>query len=68
MDNSSLLIWSTLFGGIGIGFFIYGKKQKRPIPLLVGISLFIYPYFMPNVTLLILVGIGLISLPYFIRR
>jgi ABC-type Na+ efflux pump permease subunit len=67
MNDSSMMLWSVLFGGIGIGYFIYGKKQKAVVPLLVGLALFVFPYFMPNVTLLLLVGLVLVAIPYFIK-
>lgn len=65
--NEAMLVWSVLFGGIGIGFFTYGRKQRSMIPLLIGVALMAYPYFMPNVTVLVSVGIVLIAIPYFIR-
>lgn len=67
MDESSIILWCILFSGIGIGYFIYGKKQKAPIPLLTGLTLFVFPYFMPNFTLLLVVGLALVALPYFIK-
>ncbi len=67
MENTSLLVWGMLFGAVGLGFFTYGKKQKAVIPLLTGIALFIFPYFISNVYMLILAGIALVAIPYFIR-
>lgn len=67
MDDSSIMVWSVLFGGIGLGYFIYGKKQKKAVPFLTGIALFVFPYFMPSVILLLIVGVILIAIPYFIR-
>ena len=67
MAETDVLLWGILFGSIGLGFFIYGKKQKKLIPFLAGIGLFIFPYFISNVTLLVAVGVGLVALPYFIR-
>ena len=46
---------------------MYGKKQKVIVPLLVGISLFIFPYFITDITLLVIVGAILVVLPYFVR-
>jgi len=62
-----VLVWGMLFGSIGFGFFIYGKKQSAIVPLLTGIVLFVFPYFISDVYLLVIVGLILISLPYFIR-
>jgi len=67
VEGTSLLVWGMLFGAIGIGFFSYGRKQKAIIPLLTGIALFVFPYFVPNVTVLIIVGLALVALPYFVR-
>ena len=67
MEDSTQLIWGMLFGAIGIGFFVYGKKQKAMVPLFTGIALFVFPYFLSNVYLLVTVGAVLVALPYFIR-
>ena len=65
MDTTALL-WGLLFSSIGLGYFMYGRKQHRHMPLLCGLSLMIYPYFMTNHWLLVLIGIVLSVLPYFI--
>jgi hypothetical protein len=65
--NTSTLIWGVIFGSAGLGFFVYGKKQKAIIPLLSGIGLMIVPYFISNIYILILSGIGLVVLPYFMK-
>jgi len=67
MDISSIMVWSVLLSGIGIGYFLYGKKQGAVVPLCTGLALFVYPYFMPSVLMLIVVGIALVALPYFWR-
>ncbi len=67
MPSTSVLLWGMVFGSIGLGFFIYGKKQKVIVPLMVGIALMIFPYFIANITLLVIVGAILTVLPYFVR-
>ena len=67
MESEALLLWSVLFSSIGLGFFVYGRKQRSLMPLLTGLALMIYPYFVDTVTLLIGAGIVLIALPYFVR-
>lgn len=67
MDNTSLLIWGMLFGAIGLGFFVYGKRQKAVVPLFTGIALFVFPYFFTNVYWLVLTGTVLVAVPYFVR-
>jgi predicted membrane protein len=68
MEGTSLLIWGMLFGAIGLGFFTYGRKQKAVVPLFTGIALFIFPYFISNVYVLVIAGIVLVVLPYFVRK
>ena len=65
--NASILLWGVLFSSIGLGFFLYGKKQRAPVPLVCGLALMIYPYFVPNVIALIAIGIALAVIPYFLR-
>lgn len=67
MESSAQLIWGMVFGAIGLGFFLYGKRQKAAVPLMAGIALFIFPYFISNVFLLVIVGSVLVALPYFVR-
>jgi hypothetical protein len=67
MMNPTTLMWGILFGAVGLGFFVYGKKQKAPIPLLSGLMLMVFPYFVSNTYLVVLIGAALIALPYFVR-
>ncbi len=67
MEDTAQLLWGVVFGAIGLGFFVYGKKQKAIVPLMAGIALFIFPYFISDVYLLVIVGAGLVALPYFVR-
>jgi hypothetical protein len=67
MINISTLLWGIIFGSIGLGFFVYGKKQKAIVPILSGIGLMVFPYFISNVYVMILSGIVMVALPYFIR-
>ncbi len=67
MESTSLLLWGMVFGSLGLGFFIYGKKQKAIVPLMTGIALFIFPYFIADITMLVIIGCSLVVLPYFVR-
>ena len=66
MNTVSLLL-GVVFSSIGLGYFIYGKKQQQTMPLICGIALMIYPYFIENTVFLILIGIILCIAPKFIR-
>jgi len=62
----SSFFWGLLFSSAGIGFIMYGKKQRAVVPLVCGLSLMIIPYFISNTILLVTIGSILIALPYFI--
>ncbi|HEX3130626.1 MAG TPA: hypothetical protein VH394_25030 [Thermoanaerobaculia bacterium] len=65
--NASSLFWGMIFSAIGVGFFVYGKKQAAFVPLLCGLALMIFPFFVSNTFVLVAVGIVLIAIPYFTR-
>ncbi len=66
MDTATLL-WGVLFSSIGFGYFLYGRKQRRVVPLMCGLCLMAYPYFVPSNTILVIVGVVLSATPYFYR-
>jgi len=66
MDMTTLL-WSVLFGSIGFGYFIYGKKQSHAVARYTGVALMIFPYFLQNTTALVIVGFMLLLLPKFLK-
>lgn len=65
--STSLILFGLVFGSIGFGFFLYGKKQGAIVPLVCGVLLMLVPYLIPNSAVLVVVGILLCAIPYFIR-
>jgi hypothetical protein len=65
--NTSAIMWGVLFGSIGAGYFMYGKKQRKAVSLMSGMVLCSFPYFISNVILMVLVGVILMALPFFVR-
>lgn len=65
--NTSQLLLGVLFSSIGLGYFIYGKKQKSIVPFLCGLVLMIFLYFIENTGLIILIGAVVSAVPYFVR-
>jgi len=65
--STSSILWGLLFGSVGLGFFIYGKKQRAGVPLICGLLLMVVPYFISNTILLVATGVVLMALPYFVR-
>lgn len=66
--SASSLFWGMVFGSIGVGFFVYGKKQGEVIPLLCGLALMIFPYFVSSTLLLVALGAVLIAIPFYYRN
>ena len=65
--NPWVLMCGVLFSSVGVGFFIYGKKQKTLMPFVCGLALMVFPYFVSNTAALVAIGTGLIALPYFVK-
>lgn len=63
---AKIIAW-IIFGAIGFGVFIYGKKERSFKPLVVGIALMGYPYFVNATFWLYAVGVGLCLVLYFWR-
>jgi hypothetical protein len=66
MDMNTMLL-GLLFGSIGLGYFIYGKRQAQPVVKYTGLVLMIYPYFIINNIALFLVGVILLFVPKFVK-
>jgi len=65
--DSQSIIWGLIFGSIGLGYFVYGKKQRSVVPLVCGLGLMVFPYFVSNTVVLVIVGLLLSAIPYFVR-
>ena len=63
MDATSLLI-GVVTGAVGVGYFIYGKRQAKFVPLIAGMLLCVYPYFVHSTLWLVLVGLALLAAPF----
>jgi hypothetical protein len=61
VDANSLLA-SLLVSSIGVGLFLYGKKQSRLPQLVVGIIMVGYSYFVSDVLLMFAIAAVLIGL------
>ena len=67
MDDSLSLILNVVFSAIGMGYFVYGKRQKALIPVLCGVGLMVYPLFVSQALLMILTGAGLMLVPRYLK-
>ena len=64
--NSTQLFLGVIFSSIGLGYFLYGKKQKMTVPFVVGLVLMVFPYFIESNFLLSGIGIVLSVILYFL--
>ena len=46
---------------------MYGRKQRAAVPLVCGLGLIIFPYFVSNSILIVVIGVVLMAIPYFFR-
>jgi hypothetical protein len=65
--TGTTLFLLLLTGSVGAGYFIYGKKQRKLIPMLSGVGLCLVPYFISNLLLLSGVSVVLCLLPFLIQ-
>lgn len=67
MINTAALLWSLVFGSIGLAYFVYGKRQANMVARYTGIVLMIYPYFVDSTLAMVVIGVGLMFLPKFVK-
>ncbi|WP_343620746.1 amino acid transport protein [Acinetobacter proteolyticus] len=65
--NATQLFLGVIFSSIGLGYFIYGKKQKMTVPLVCGLVLMLFTYFIDSTAMISIIGVVLSILPYFLR-
>ena len=62
----SLLFAGMIVSTIGVGYLMYGRRQAKFVPLIAGIGLCVYPYFVDNWLWLALIGVPLLVAPFLI--
>jgi hypothetical protein len=66
--NLLKIVAYTIFGAIGFVAFVYGKKNALWRPMITGLALMAYPYFLSGTFVIYLVGIVLTAALYFWRE
>ncbi|MBI4244928.1 MAG: hypothetical protein HY606_12635 [Planctomycetes bacterium] len=61
-------IGSFFFGSIGFVAFVYGKRNLKIRPMIVGILLMIYSYFTDSTVLVFTIGVSLTAVLYIFRE
>ena len=49
-----------------MGYFLYGKRQAKYVPMLAGVLLCVYPYFVESLLALSVIGLLLVAAPFLI--
>jgi hypothetical protein len=68
MPSPANLFGALIFGVIGLAAFLYGKKQAKMGPLVIGLLLMIYPYFIEETWILWAIGAALTVAIFFFRE
>ena len=57
-----------IFATIGMGYVIYGRKQRHGIALISGVALCVLPYLVSDILLITLMGVGVMVLPFLFKQ
>jgi len=68
VPTPAALFGSLVFGVIGLVAFRYGKKSALIVPMLLGLGLMIYPWFVSETWVLYAIGSALTGAVWFFRN
>jgi hypothetical protein len=60
------LFFGIVAGAIGVAYLVYGRRQTKLVPVIAGVMLCIYPYFVESWLWLGVVGALLLAAPFVI--
>jgi hypothetical protein len=66
--SAANLISGFVFGSIGFVAFIYGKRMNLWKPMLLGIALMVYPYFVSDDKIMLVIGLFGSTALFFVRE
>ncbi|MDX1457327.1 MAG: hypothetical protein R3276_07035 [Marinobacter sp.] len=64
--ETATLFWGLIFSAIGIGYFIYGRRQSNLIARWCGLALILFPYLVTNTLAMVAIGVALMLAPRYI--
>jgi hypothetical protein len=62
----SNLFIGMIISTVGVGYMMYGKRQTKFVPVIAGVVLCIYPYFVDEWVWLVVIGVPLLVAPFLI--
>lgn len=66
--DMGMLMSAMLIGAVGMGLFIYGKKQTNIQVLALGLAFMVYPYFVHSVLWMWVIAVAAIAGIYALAR
>jgi len=68
LTSGSSLVASLIWGSVGMGLFIYGKKQQSQVPLFGGLLLIGVSYFIESALYMSLAAAALLTGIYWLKK
>jgi hypothetical protein len=68
MGDSNTLFASLLWGSVGFGFAVYGKKQAAMVPLFGGVAVMAVSYFISSALYMSLVCAAMVAAIFWMRK
>ena len=68
MFSANFLFASLVWGSVGVGYFIYGKRQGAWVPMVAGVLMVAISYFVGSALLMSLLCIALVTGVYVLLR
>ncbi len=68
MLNANYLFASLIWGSIGLGYFIYGKKQSSWPPMVGGVVMMVVSYFVSSALLMSVYGLASVVAVYVLLK
>ena len=66
MPSPASLFIGLVTGAFGVAYFVYGKRQVKFTPMMAGVGLCVYPYFIDSIAWSIVIGVALLAAPFLI--
>jgi hypothetical protein len=68
MFNANFLFASLIWGSVGMGYFVYGKKQASWMAMIGGVLMMAASYLVGSALLMSLLCLGIIAAVYFLSK
>lgn len=66
METANLLL-ALVFGCIGFGYFMFGRRKQNIVARYCGIAMILYPYLASSLWEMLAVSVGLMLVPRFVE-